>query len=139
MAGDQVQPRLGYPAPSNVTDFLSFHINELQLVDATARTTDLAEARLSGRLRGFDPLDDYVNWIKDNGNGNARIPIDFGPDRRFFFGKSIVIDEFHGSGRDTDPTVGEAGVRYTVVHAQRDPDLPGLDYANPEEPFINPS
>ena len=34
--------------------------------------------------------------------------------------------------------VGEAGVRYTVIHAQRDPHLPGLDYANPEEPFINP-
>ena len=33
---------------------------------------------------------------------------------------------------------GEAGVRYTVIHAERDPELPGLDYANPEEPFINP-
>ena len=137
--GIKFNPRLGYPAPSNVTDFLSFHINELQLVDATARTTDLAEERLCGRLRGFDPLDDYVNWIKDNGNGNARVPIDFDRIRRFFCDKSIVIDEFHGSGRGyLTRLVGEAGVRYTVVHAQRDPDLPGLDYANPEEPFINP-
>jgi phosphomannomutase len=29
-------------------------------------------------------------------------------------------------------------VRYTVIHAQRDPNLTGLAYANPEEPFINP-
>lgn len=137
--GIKFNPRLGYPAPSNVTDFLAFHINELQLEDATARTSDLTEARKSGRLRGFDPLDDYVNWIKDNGNGNARIPIDFDRIRQFFCDKSIVIDEFHGSGRGyLTRLVGEAGVRYTVIHAQRDPDLPGLDYANPEEPFINP-
>ena len=137
--GIKFNPRLGYPAPSNVTDFLAFHINELQLVDDTARSADLAEARQRGRLRGFDPLDDYVSWIKDNGNGNARIPIDFDRIRKFFCDKSIVIDEFHGSGRGyLTRLAGEAGVRYTVVHAQRDPDLPGLDYANPEEPFIEP-
>ena len=137
--GIKFNPRLGYPAPSNVTDFLAFHINELQLMDDTARSADLAEARQRGRLRGFDPLDDYVSWIKDNGNGNARIPIDFDRIRKFFCDKSMVIDEFHGSGRGyLTRLAGEAGVRYTVVHAQRDPDLPGLDYANPEEPFIEP-
>ncbi len=31
--------------------------------------------------------------------------------------------------------MGEAGIRYTVLHAQVDPDLGGQDYANPEEPF----
>ena len=25
-----------------------------------------------------------------------------------------------------------------MIHAERDPNLTGLDYANPEEPFINP-
>jgi len=137
--GIKFNPRLGYPAPSNVTDFLAFHINELQLVDAGARTTDVEEARLSGRLKGFDPLDDYVNWIKDNGNGNARIPVDFDRIRDFFSDKMLVIDEFHGSGRGyMTRLAGEAGVRYTVIHAQRDPELTGLAYANPEEPFINP-
>ncbi len=137
--GIKFNPRLGYPAPTNVTDFLAFHINELQLVDAGARTTGLADARQRGLLRGFDPLDDYVAWIKQNGKGNARIPIDFDRIRRFFCDKEIVIDEFHGSGRGyLTRLAGEAGVRYTVIHAQRDPDLPGLDYANPEEPFINP-
>ena len=137
--GIKFNPRLGYPATSNVTDFLAFHINELQLVDANARTTDLALERQRGRLNGFDPLDDYVSWIKDNGKGNARIPVNFDRIRDFFSDKKVVIDEFHGSGRGyLTRLVGEAGVRYTVIHAQRDPELTGLAYANPEEPFINP-
>ena len=137
--GIKFNPRRGYPAPSSVTDFLAFHINELQLVDAGARVTHLADARRRGNLRGFDPLDDYVKWIKNNGKGNARIPIDFDRIRDFFSDKMVVIDEFHGSGRGyLTRLVGEAGVRFTVVHAERDPELTGLDYANPEEPFINP-
>ena len=137
--GIKFNPRLGYPAPTNVTDFIAFHINELQLVDADARIADLDEARRQGRWHGFDPLDDYVAWLKDNGKGNARIPVDFDRIRKFFSDKMVVIDEFHGSGRGyLTRLVGEAGVRYTVIHAQRDPELTGLDYANPEEPFINP-
>jgi phosphomannomutase len=137
--GIKFNPRLGYPAPTSVTDFLAFHINELQLVDAGARTSDLEDARQRGRLRGFDPLDDYVAWIKDNGKGNARIPINFDRIRKFFSDKHVIIDEFHGSGRGyLTRLVGEAGVRYSVTHAERDPNLTGLDYANPEEPFIQP-
>ena len=137
--GIKFNPRLGYPAPTNVTDFIAFRINELQLLDAHARTTSREAAGLRGQLRGFDPLDDYVHWIKANGQGNARISIDFDRIRHFFQDKMIVIDEFHGSGRGyMTRLVGEAGVRYTVIHAQRDPELPGLEYANPEEPFINP-
>ncbi len=137
--GIKFNPRLGYPAPTNVTDFIAYRTNELQLVDADARIADLEEARHQGRLRGFDPLDDYVAWIKDNGRGNARIPVDFDRIRKFFSDKMVVIDEFHGSGRGyLTRLVGEAGVRYTVLHAQRDPELTGLDYANPEEPFIDP-
>ena len=137
--GIKFNPRLGYPAPTNLTDYVSFHINEMQLVDADARTTSLVEGRQQGRLRGFDPLDDYVGWIKDNGRGNARIPVDFDRIRDFFSDKMVLVDEFHGSGRGyLTRLIGEAGVRYSVVHAQRDPELTGLDYANPEEPFINP-
>ena len=137
--GIKFNPRLGYPAPTNVTDFIALHINELQMVDAHTDSLDLEAARLQGTLHGFDPLDDYVSWIKANGKGNARIPVDFNRIREFFSDKMVVIDEFHGSGRGyLTRLVGEAGVRYTVLHAQRDPDLTGLDYANPEEPFINP-
>ena len=136
--GIKFNPRLGYPAPTNVTDYLSVHINEMQLVDADARSVNFEVGRQQGSLRGFDPLNDYVAWLKDNGNGNARIPVDFDRIQRFFSDKTVVIDEMHGTGRGyMTRLLGEAGVRYTVIHAQRDPDLGGQDYANPEEPFIN--
>ncbi|HQL92053.1 MAG TPA: hypothetical protein PK381_01725, partial [Anaerolineaceae bacterium] len=84
----------------------------------------------------FDPLDSYVRWIKNNGQGNARIPIDFDRIRRYFADKMVVVDEMHGAGRDyLTRLIGEAGVRFTVIHAEVDPDLGGQDYANPEEPF----
>ena len=134
--GIKFNPRLGYPAPTNVTDFIAFRINELQLVDEAGGRTDMEEARARGLVQGFDPLDSYVAWVKNNGNGNARIPIDFDRIRRYFADKSIVIDEMHGSGRGyLTRLAGEAGIRYTVVHANVDPDLGGQDYANPEEPF----
>ena len=134
--GIKFNPRLGYPAPTNVTDFIAFRINELQLVDEAGGRTDVEDARARGLVQGFDPLDSYVAWVKNNGNGNARIPIDFDRIRRYFADKSIVIDEMHGSGRGyLTRLAGEAGIRYTVVHAEVDPDLGGQDYANPEEPF----
>jgi phosphomannomutase len=80
----------------------------------------------------------YTNWVLDSGNGNKRIPID--PDRiRKHFGNGIVVvDEMHGSSRGyLTRLLGELGIRHKAIHAERDPDLPGLDYANPEEPFIN--
>ena len=134
--GIKFNPRLGYPAPTNVTDFIAFRINELQLIDHGGGQSDVETARSRGLVEDFDPLDSYVNWIKNNGNGNARIPIDFDRIRRFFADKMVVVDEMHGSGRGyLTRLLGEAGVRYTVIHASVDPDLGGQDYANPEEPF----
>ena len=134
--GIKFNPRLGYPAPTNVTDFIAFRINELQLIDEAGGQADVEEARARGLVKGFDPLDSYVDWVKNNGNGNARIPVDFDRIRRYFSDKMVVIDEMHGSGRGyLTRLIGEAGVRYTVVHAEVDPDLGGQDYANPEEPF----
>ena len=134
--GIKFNPRLGYPAPTNVTDFIAFRINELQLIDHTGGQSDVENARSRGLVQGFDPLDDYTKWIKNNGNGNARISIDFDRIRLFFADKMVVVDEMHGSGRGyLTRLLGEAGVRYTVIHANVDPDLGGQDYANPEEPF----
>ncbi len=134
--GIKFNPRLGYPAPTNVTDFIAFRINELQLIDHTGGQINVEDSRARGLVQGFDPLDDYVHWIKNNGNGNARIPIDFDRIRRFFADKMVVVDEMHGSGRGyLTRLLGEAGVRFTVIHAIVDPDLGGQDYANPEEPF----
>jgi phosphomannomutase len=134
--GIKFNPRLGYPAPTNVTDFIAFRINELQMVDEAGGQADVEKARARGLVQGFDPLDSYVDWVKNNGNGNARIPVDFDRIRHYFSDKMVVIDEMHGSGRGyLTRLIGEAGVRYTVVHAEVDPDLGGQDYANPEEPF----
>lgn len=134
--GIKFNPRLGYPAPTNVTDFIAFRINELQMVDEAGGQADVEKARARELVQGFDPLDSYVDWVKNNGNGNARIPVDFDRIRRYFSDKMVVIDEMHGSGRGyLTRLIGEAGVRYTVVHAEVDPDLGGQDYANPEEPF----
>lgn len=134
--GIKFNPRLGYPAPTNVTDFIAFRINELQILEQAGASTPAEIARSRGLVRDFDPLDSYVHWIQSNGKGNARIPIDFDRIRRYFADKSVVVDEMHGAGRDyLTRLLGEAGVRYTVLHAQVDPDLGGQDYANPEEPF----
>ncbi len=134
--GIKFNPRLGYPAPTNVTDFIAWRINELQLIDESGGVVDVEEARLRGKVRGFDPLDNYIKWIKSNGINNARIPIDFDRIRQFFADKHVIVDEMHGSGRGyLTRLLGEAGVRYSVLHAERDPELGGQDYANPEEPF----
>lgn len=136
--GIKFNPRLGYPAPTNVTDFIAFRINELQLVDEAGGSTDVEEARSRGLVKGFDPLNTYADWIKQNGKGNARIPIDFDRIRAFFADKHVIVDEMHGAGRGyLTRLLGEAGVRHTVLHAEVDPELGGQDYANPEEPFNN--
>lgn len=137
--GLKFNPRLGYPAPTNVTDYIAFRINELQLGDETGGVSDVEAARSRGLVKGFDPLNTYTEWIKQNGIGNARIPIDFDRIRAFFADKHVIVDEMHGAGRGyLTRLLGEAGVRHTVIHAEVDPELGGQDYANPEEPFNNP-
>ena len=94
---------------------------------------------MRGLLRGFDPISDYCNWILDNGVGNERIPIDVERMRKFYADKLVLVDEMHGAGRAyMSKLLGIIGIRHEVIHAERDPNIPGLDYANPEEPFINP-
>ncbi|MGI6250227.1 MAG: hypothetical protein ACOYKD_02540 [Anaerolineaceae bacterium] len=134
--GIKFNPRLGYPAPTNVTDFIAHRINELQLEDRAGGSAEVESARDRGLVNGFDPLDMYVHWIKQNGQGNKRIPIDFKRIQRFFADKMVVVDEMHGAGRGyLTRLLSEAGVRHTVIHAEVDPELGGQDYANPEEPY----
>ncbi len=136
--GIKFNPRLGYPAPTNVTDFIAFRCNELQLLNQEARTADLESAEPKGRLRGFDPITAYAEWIQNSGHGNDRIALDFENMRSFFSDKSVVVDEMYGAGRGyLSKLLGEIGIRHTVIHAERNPNIPGLDYANPEEPYID--
>lgn len=134
--GLKFNPRLGYPAPTNVTDFIAFRINEMQLLDQSAQAADLANLEERGVVRGVDPITAYTRWIMSSGQKDARIPIDFDAIRSFFADKFVLVDEMHGAGRGyLTKVLGEIGVRHKVLHAERDPNIPGLDYANPEEPF----
>jgi len=136
--GIKFNPRQGYPAPTNLTDFIAARANQLQLLDESAPVADLSRAEERGELRGFDPIVNYCDWVLNSGNGNQRISIDPERIRRHFGGGLVVVDEMHGVSRGyLTRLLGEIGVRYRVIHAERDPNLPGLDYANPEEPYIN--
>ncbi len=136
--GIKFNPRQGWPAPTNVTDFIAARINEINLLDVSIPETDLGEATRAGQLKGFDPLDHYVHWVLESGQGNDRISIDTERIHHYFADKKVVVDEMYGAGRGyLGRLLGEIGLRYTVIHAERDPLLPGLDYANPEEPYIN--
>jgi phosphomannomutase len=135
--GTKFNPRHGYPAPTSLTDFIAARANQLQLLDECAPVADLSRAEERGDVRGFDPIVNYTNWVLDNGKGNQRILIDPDRIRNHFRDGLVVVDEMHGSSRGfLTRLLGEIGVRYKVIHAERDPNLPGLDYANPEEPFI---
>lgn len=136
--GIKFNPRQGWPAPTNVTDFIASRINEINLLGSPVPSADVQEAVEQGKVRGFDPIDHYIHWVFDSGKGNDRISLDSQRIRDYFFGEKVVVDEMHGASRGyLTRALGEIGVQHTVIHAERNPLIPGLDYANPEEPFIN--
>ena len=134
--GIKFNPSEGWPAPTNLTDFIAARINEIQILDRPVVAVPVADEAGRSQIRGFDPIAHYTRWILDG--GGSRIRIDQERIRRFFADKLVVVDEMHGAGRGyLTRVLGEIGVRYTVIHAETDPSLPGLDYANPEEPFVD--
>ena len=136
--GIKFNPRQGYPAPTNVTDFIASRVNQSAILDASAAVADLAVAVAHGDIREFDPIVHYTSWLLNSGHGNARIALDPERIRRYFTEKVVIVDEMHGASRGyLSRILGEIGVRHRVIHAERDPNIPGLDYANPEEPFID--
>jgi len=136
--GIKFNPRHGWPAPSNVTDFIASRINEINILDRSIAGADLKDAVDNDRMTGFDPIEHYTQWILNSGKDDNRISIDTERIRKFYYGKKIVIDEMHGASRGyLSKALGEIGVQHSVIHAERDPLIPGLAYANPEEPFIN--
>lgn len=135
--GIKFNPRQGWPAPTNVTDFIASRINELNILEFAFPDTNTEKYVANGQIRGFDPIDHYSNWVLNSGKDNDRISIDPVRIQKFFSGKKVVIDEMHGASRGyLSKLLGEIGVQHTVLHPERDPLIPGLDYANPEEPYI---
>ena len=136
--GIKFSPRQGWPAPTNVTDFIASRINEINILDTPIAEISVSDAIEDGRLKGFDPIVHYTRWLLESGHGNERIEIDAKRIEKFFKGKTVVIDEMHGASRGyLSRILGQIGVKHEIIHAERDPLIPGLDYANPEEPFID--
>ncbi|MBN1429943.1 MAG: hypothetical protein JXB07_16355 [Anaerolineae bacterium] len=137
--GIKFNPKEGYPAPTHLTDIIAARANEMQLLGVDIPRADLAEAEANGRLQRFDPLPSYWEWMKENGKGNQRIPLDLTRIREYFKDRLIIIDEMHGSSRGyMGHILGELGIPHRVIHAERNIDLGELDYANPELPYIKP-
>ncbi len=137
--GIKFNPREGYPAPTHLTDIIASRTNEMQLLGIEVPEADIEAAEAEGRYHYFDALTKYWAWIRDNGNGNQRLPVDFDAIREYFADKLIIIDEMHGAGRGyMSYLLGELGIRHQIIHAERDIDLGDLDYANPELPYIGP-
>lgn len=136
--GIKFNPRQGWPAPTNVTDFIASRINEINILGTPIVEEYLEENIDAGNVKGFDPIVHYTRWLLKSGKGNGRIAIDTERIAKFFKGKTVVIDEMHGASRGyLSRILGQIGVKHEIIHAERDPLIPGLDYANPEEPFIN--
>jgi phosphomannomutase len=136
--GIKFNPRQGYPAPTNLTDFIASRANQFNILGESAKVADLAAAASRGELRGFDPIVHYCKWVRDSGKGNQRIAIDEERIQTHFAGLQVIVDEMHGASRGyLSRLLGEIGVRHKIIHAECDPNIPGLDYANPEEPFID--
>ena len=136
--GIKFNPRQGWPAPTNVTDFIASRINEINILEKPVVEADLQENITAGRVLGFDPIVDFTRWIFESGKGNERISIDVERIQKFFAGKTVIIDEMYGVSRGyLSRILGEMGIKHVIIHAERDPLIPGLPYANPEEPFIS--
>ncbi len=117
--------------------YIASRINEINILDRAIEGADTKEAIKNGKMIGFDPITQYTKWILESGKNDQRISINPDQMRSFFSGKQIVIDEMHGASRGyLSKILGAIGLQHTIIHAERDPLIPGLAYANPEEPFI---
>jgi hypothetical protein len=137
--GIKFNPKEGYPAPTHLTDIIAARLNELQLMDVDVVGASVPEAEAAGKVRYYDPIMKYKEWMWNNGKGNQRLPLNFDNIRSYFKDKLVVIDEFHGAGNGyMEIILGRLGIPFEVMHHERDENFTGLDYANPELPYIKP-
>jgi phosphomannomutase len=120
----------GAVAPSRATDTIGRRAMELLLEDVVVPVD-----RPRGTVTLFDPLDAYVDAALDDLARSA--PLDT---LRAFWGADnamVVIDELHSASRGyLRRACDKLGIRYTVLHGEKDPLLGELMYANPEPPHI---
>lgn len=130
----------GAVAPSRATDTIGRRAMELLLEE---RMVPADHAR--GSVSYFDPLEDYVTAAISDLNQVVTLPNGqqgSGIERmRQYWGAAeamVVIDEMHSASRNYLRRVCDRlGIRYTVLHGEKDPLLGELMYANPEPPHIS--
>ncbi len=120
----------GAVAPSRATDTIGRRAMELLLEDTVVPTD-----RPRGAVTLFDPLDTYVEAALADLARTAPLET-----IRAFWGADtamVVIDEMHSASRGyLRRACDKLGIRYTVLHGEKDPLLGELMYANPEPPHI---
>ncbi|MHB9130531.1 MAG: phosphohexomutase domain-containing protein [Armatimonadota bacterium] len=130
----------GAVAPSRATDTIGRRAMELLLEDEIVPTD-----RSRGVVMYFDPLQNYVAAAIDDLSGTVVLPDGSTGDAlaqlRNFWGAEhamVVIDEMHSASRGyLRLACDKLGIRYTVLHGEKDPLLGELMYANPEPPHIS--
>lgn len=129
----------GAVAPSRATDTIGRRAMELLLEDQIVPTD-----RPRGTVTLFDPLEGYADAVIDDLSGQVALPEGGRGDAllrmREFWGAPdamVVIDEMHSASRGYLRRIcDKLGIRYTVLHGEKDPLLGELLYANPEPPHI---
>ena len=131
----------GGVAPSQATDAIGRRAMLLLLQDEITP----GETHQRGKVSYFDPLASYTDALIHDLDSPVTLPDGARGDSltqiRAFWGDDsamVVIDEMHSASRGYLRALCEKlGIRYTVVHGEKDPLLGELIYANPEPPHIN--
>lgn len=128
--GIRYSPPFGGPAPTSTTDWIGSRANQLQITGDEIPTLHLEEAKAQGKVRMFNPIEEYTDWLFSK--------LDVDVITAYFRDKKIIDDEMHGASRGyLRRLFDRIGIQYEVVHGEKDPYLGELEYANPEEPYIN--
>ena len=136
--GIRYSPPFGGPAPTKTTDWIGSRANQLQITGEEIPTLNLEEAKAQSKecnyydciLQMFNPIEEYTDWLYSKLNKKVI--------RSYFHDKKVVDDEMHGASRSYLRRIfDKLGIQYEVVHGEKDPYLGELEYANPEEPYIN--
>jgi len=129
----------GAVASDRATDAIGRRAMEL-LLEETIVPVD----RPRGKVTLFDPMPDYTSAVIGDLPVTVAMPDNPAADAlalmREFWGAEqamVVIDEMHSASRGYLRAVcDQLGIRYTVLHGEKDPLLGELMYANPEPPHI---
>ena len=68
--GIKFNPHQGWPAPTNITDFIASRINQINILGHTVPDVDLEESFQNGLAMGFDPIAHYCTWVLNSGKSD---------------------------------------------------------------------